>query len=146
MEHNKINDLLNSAKKYLTEKDIIIISKAIDFSSKAHVDQLRNSGEPYISHPLEVAKILTEIKLDTSSIVSGLLHDTVEDTSVSINDIKKIFGDEIASLVEGLTKINKFSLKINNQKYGENYRKLLLAATSRKHTARTRAGSNLPAL
>ena len=129
MEHNKINDLLNSAKKYLTEKDIIIISKAIDFSSKAHVDQLRNSGEPYISHPLEVAKILTEIKLDTSSIVSGLLHDTVEDTSVSINEIKKIFGDEIASLVEGLTKINKFSLKINNQKYGENYRKLLLAAT-----------------
>ena len=72
---------------------------------------------------------MSEIKLDNSSIICGLLHDTVEDTSATIGDIKKYFSTEIASLVDGLTKINEFSLKINNLKFGENYRKLLLATT-----------------
>ena len=129
MNYQLVNDLINSAKNYQDDKDIVLIEKAINFAKKAHQTQFRQSGEPYYFHPLEVAKILTEIKLDTFSIASGLLHDTVEDTSATLDEIKKKFGLEVANLVEGVTKINNFSLKVNNLKLGENYRKLLLAAT-----------------
>ena len=129
MKDDKINELIVIVKDYIPAKEIESIKQAIEFSSNAHNNQLRKSGEPYINHPIEVAKILAGIKLDSSSIVSGLLHDTIEDTDISILEIKKKFGDEVLSLVEGLTKINKFSLKVNNLKFGENYRKLLLAST-----------------
>jgi len=129
MKNDKINELIAIVKDYIPAKEIDVIIQAIEFSSNAHNKQLRKSGEPYINHPIEVAKILAGIKLDSSSIVSGLLHDTIEDTDISILEIKNNFGDEVSSLVEGLTKINKFSLKVNNLKFGENYRKLLLAAT-----------------
>ena len=129
MENHKINELLIKAKEYLGEKDIEKISKAINFSQNAHIDQLRESGEPYINHPIEVAKLLISMKLDAASIISGLLHDTIEDTLTTSKEIKNIFGIEILELVNGLTKINKYSLKVNNLKLGENYRKLILAAT-----------------
>ena len=129
MDNHRIKELTNLAKVYSSKKDIDFISKAIEFSTQAHNNQKRKSGEPYINHPIEVSKILASIKLDTASIVSGLLHDTVEDTSISLEEIKNLFGDEVADLVEGLTKINKYSLKVNNLKLGENYRKLLLATT-----------------
>ena len=129
MSSNLIDDLINNVKVYQDQKEIIYIHKAIEFSKKAHKEQFRKSGEPYYFHPIEVAKLLSEIKLDNSSIICGLLHDTVEDTSATIEDIKKNFSTEIASLVDGVTKINKFSLKISNLKFGENYRKLLLATT-----------------
>ena len=93
------------------------------------LDQTRKSGEPYVNHPIEVAKILSEIKLDTSSIIAGLMHDIVEDTNISLSEIRKSFGDEVSVLVDGLTKINSFSLKVNKLKLGENYRKLLIAST-----------------
>jgi len=114
---------------YLNASDKSVISKAINFSNKAHKHQTRQSGDPFVTHPIEVAKILTSIKLDASSIAAGLLHDTVEDTDITNESIKKVFGDQISQLVQGLTKINKFSLKANKLKLGENYRKLLLAAT-----------------
>ncbi len=120
---------LEKLTSYLKEPEKKIINKALDFSQVAHKDQLRKSGDPFITHPVEVAKILTTLKLDASSIVAGLLHDTVEDTKSTINEIENIFGDQISELVQGLTKISKFSLKTNKQKLGENYRKLLLAAT-----------------
>ena len=120
---------LENLTNYLKNKDKQIISKAINFSEKAHKDQLRKSGDPFITHPIEVAKILTSINLDASAIAAGLLHDTIEDTNISINDITKIFGEQISELVQGLTKISKFSLKINKQKLGENYRKLILASS-----------------
>ena len=129
MVNNIKKEIIDLAKKYLNKQDLDLIVKAIDFSSTAHTNQYRISGEPYINHPFEVAKILIDIKLDCSSIISGLLHDTVEDTSATIDQIKNNFGNEIAELVDGLTKINKYSLKVNNLKLGENYRKLLLAAT-----------------
>ena len=129
MKNDKIDELITIAKDYIPTKEIDSIVKAIEFSVNAHNKQLRESGEPFINHPIEVAKILAGIKLDSSSIISGLLHDTIEDTEISILEIKNNFGDEVLSLVEGLTKINKFSLKVNNLKFGENYRKLLLAAT-----------------
>jgi len=114
---------------YFNETEKNIITKAIIFSENAHKDQLRKSGDPFITHPIEVAKILTSIKLDASAIAAGLLHDTIEDTDISINEISNIFGQQISELVQGLTKISKFSLKINRQKLGENYRKLILAAS-----------------
>ena len=114
---------------YLKDKDKNIISKAIIFSEEAHKHQIRKSGDPYITHPIEVAKILTSINLDASAIAAGLLHDTIEDTDISINDITDSFGVQISELVQGLTKISKFSLKINKQKLGENYRKLILASS-----------------
>ena len=129
MNNDKINELIAIVKDYIPIDEVGAIIKAIKFSSNAHNKQLRKSGEPYINHPIEVAKILADIKLDSASIVTGLLHDTIEDTDISILDIKNNFGDEVLDLVEGLTKINKFSLKVNNLKLGENYRKLLLAAT-----------------
>ena len=129
MENPKIKELISLAKNHIEDKDLKTIISALNFSNKAHDNQKRKSGEPYINHPIEVSKLLAEIKLDTSSIVAGLLHDTIEDTPISLNDIKNQFGDEVSNLVDGLTKINDYSLKVNNLKLGENYRKLLLAAT-----------------
>ena len=105
MENQKIKELIDLAITYIPKSEISVISKAITFSSQAHDSQLRKSGEPYINHPIEVAKILTGIKLDVSTIVSGLLHDTVEDTIITTSEIKNIFGEEVSKLVEGLTKI-----------------------------------------
>ena len=120
---------LEKLTTYFNETEKNIITKAINFSEIAHKDQLRKSGDPFITHPIEVAKILTSIKLDASAIAAGLLHDIIEDTDISINEISNSFGNQISELVQGLTKISKFSLKINRQKLGENYRKLILAAS-----------------
>ena len=120
---------LTSLTSYLKSNDREKVLRALKLSEHVHSNQLRKSGDPFIVHPLEVAKILTSIKLDADSISAGLLHDTVEDTDLTIQDIQKIFGDQISLLVQGLTKISKFSLKINKQKFGENYKKLILATT-----------------
>ncbi len=114
---------------YLTSVERDKVRHALSLSEEAHSNQLRKSGDPFITHPLEVAKILTSIKLDADSIVAGLLHDTLEDTNLNIKEIDKNFGNQIVELVEGLTKISKYSLKVNNQKFGENYKKLILATT-----------------
>ena len=128
MIKDKIKEL-ESMTSYLKDEEKKIIIKAINFSEIAHKDQTRKSGDPYIIHPIEVAKILTSINLDASAISAGLLHDIIEDTNISINEISNTFGEQISELVQGLTKISKFSLKINKQKLGENYRKLILASS-----------------
>ncbi len=120
---------LDQLTHYLKSEDKKKVHNALKLSEFAHSNQLRKSGDPFIIHPLEVAKILTSIKLDGDSIVAGLLHDTLEDTNLSIDQINSKFGKQISELVQGLTKISKFSLKINNQKFGENYKKLILATT-----------------
>ena len=120
---------LDKVTHYLKSDEKIKVHNALKLSENVHSNQLRKSGDPFIIHPLEVAKILTSIKLDADSIVAGLLHDTVEDTNLSLLEIKKNFGDQISELVQGLTKISKYSLKVNNQKFGENYKKLILATT-----------------
>ena len=120
---------LETLTNYLKKSEKKIINSAINFSEQAHKDQIRKSGDPFITHPIEVAKILTSIKMDASGIAAGLLHDTIEDTEISKSEITDIFGDQISELVQGLTKISKFSLKINKQKLGENYRKLILASS-----------------
>ena len=130
MNNNIVKDLLKNIQSYQSKTEINVVEKAIEFAKNAHKKQFRESGDPYYFHPIEVAKILTDIKLDNASIACGLLHDTVEDTTATLDEIKKNFGIEVSNLVDGLTKINKFSLKVNNLKFGENYRKLLLAASN----------------
>ncbi len=125
----KIHKEIELITSYLTNEEKDKVKHALKLSEQAHSNQLRKSGDPFITHPLEVAKILTSIKLDADSIVAGLLHDTLEDTNLNIEEINKNFGNEIVELVDGLTKINKYSLKVNNQKFGENYKKLILATT-----------------
>ncbi len=125
----EIHKELEVITSYLNAEEKNKVRHALKLSEEAHSNQLRKSGDPFITHPLEVAKILTSIKLDADSIVAGLLHDTLEDTNLNIEEINKNFGNEIVELVEGLTKINKYSLKVKNQKFGENYKKLILATT-----------------
>ena len=125
----EIHKELELITSYLNTEEKNKIRQALKISEEAHSNQLRISGDPFITHPLEVAKILTSIRLDADSIVAGLLHDTLEDTNLNIDVINKNFGTEIVELVNGLTKINKYSLKVKNQKFGENYKKLILATT-----------------
>ena len=107
----EIDTIINSVKSYDPNVNSDQILKAYEFSKKAHSKQIRASGVPYLEHPIQVAKLLTEIKLDGPSIATGLLHDTVEDTTTTISEINDRFGNEITYLVDGLTKINQISLK-----------------------------------
>ena len=101
-----LNNLLKKSKIYLDDKQIELIKDAYTFSNASHYGQLRKSGEPYINHPLSVASILADMKMDSASIIAAILHDVVEDTKTGKDDIEKRFGDEIARLVDGLTKID----------------------------------------
>lgn len=107
--------------------DLAKISRAFDFASHAHRDQRRTSGDPYIMHPAEVAMILTELKLDTASIITALLHDTVEDTGVTMEQLESEFGIDIAKLVDGVTKLAKIEFQPEHVKQAENFRKLFIA-------------------
>lgn len=109
------------------EQEIEVIDKAYSVANTAHFGQLRYSGEPYIIHPIEVAKILCELGMDSTSVVVALLHDTVEDTSISLDDIKEMFGEEVAILVDGVTKLGKVPLSTKAEQQAENIRKMLLA-------------------
>ncbi|MDK2823137.1 MAG: diphosphokinase / guanosine-3,5-bis(diphosphate) 3-diphosphatase [Clostridia bacterium] len=107
--------------------NIELIKKAYDFALKAHEGQIRNSGEPYITHPLAVATILANLGLDDTTIAAGLLHDVVEDTKVQLNEIKEKFGEEIALLVDGVTKLSRIEYYSKEERQVENYRKMFLA-------------------
>ena len=109
---NEIFKELDKLTHYLKTEEKNKVYDALKLSENVHSDQLRKSGDPFIIHPLEVAKILTSIKLDADSIVAGLLHDTLEDTNLSIYEIDNKFGSQISDLVQGLTKISNYSLKI----------------------------------
>ncbi|TFG77553.1 MAG: bifunctional (p)ppGpp synthetase/guanosine-3',5'-bis(diphosphate) 3'-pyrophosphohydrolase [Thermodesulfobacteriales bacterium] len=125
----RLNDIIENVNGYLhlTEKDIEMIKKAYVYSAKVHSGQKRSSGEPYLSHPLEVSGILSHMKLDVSSIITGLLHDTVEDTLATSEEIESMFGKEIASLVEGVTKIGQLPYTSKIERQAEGFRKLILA-------------------
>ena len=104
---SKEYQLVQKVASYNSGSDKDLLIKAIDFSKKAHGVQLRASGDPYFIHPLAVADILADLKLDDASIITGLLHDTVEDTVVTIKTVEHEFGPQVAKLVEGVTKLNK---------------------------------------
>ena len=109
------------------QDDLSIVKKAYDYSLKHHDGQTRASGEPYLVHPLEVALVLAEMKMDPVAIAAGLLHDSVEDTSVTIDDIRKEFGEQVAHIVEGVTKISKIDFATREEQQAENLRKMMLA-------------------
>ncbi|HUJ80010.1 MAG TPA: bifunctional (p)ppGpp synthetase/guanosine-3',5'-bis(diphosphate) 3'-pyrophosphohydrolase [Nitrospiria bacterium] len=119
-------DILHRVTAYNPGADIQLLRKAYDVSFEAHAGQVRESGEPYVKHPLEVAQILTKLKLDVPSIAAGLLHDTVEDTDYTPAQIKEHFTDEIAKLVDGVTKISKIPFRSQEEKQAENFRKMIL--------------------
>ncbi len=120
-------ELVELVKSYDPGADESLLDRAYVYSIKAHGTQLRASGDPYFSHPIEVAGLLAGMKLDTASIVTGLLHDTVEDTVATFEDIKRLFGKEIAHLVDGVTKLSRLELQSDQTKQAENFRKLVLA-------------------
>lgn len=120
-------NLLDQIEQFLPNVCILTVKKALDFSVMAHHGQRRQSGEPYVIHPIKVAQILAELNLDTATIVCALLHDVVEDTGHTITEIEKIFGEEEAKIVEGLTKIHKIESQSISIKKTENLRKLLMA-------------------
>ena len=123
----RLNDILEKVSRYLPGADLGLIEKAYVYSAKVHQGQTRLSGEPYLFHPLEVAAILADMRMDLATVASGLLHDTVEDTYATADEIKELFGEEIAALVEGLTKISKMTLSTHEEEQAENFRKMLLA-------------------
>jgi GTP pyrophosphokinase len=123
----RIDDILDLVLAYNPLADQDLIKKAYVFSAKVHKGQTRLSGEPYLVHPLEVAAILAQLRLDTPTVVTGLLHDTVEDTYTSLEEVEKNFGQDIAFLVDGVTKISRFTMKSSEEDQAENFRKMILA-------------------
>lgn len=120
-------ELVDLVKSYDKDADEDALNRAYVFAMKKHGAQLRASGDPYYSHPVEVAGILTKFKLDSASIIAGLLHDTVEDTDTTVEEVKNLFGEQVAQLVDGLTKLAMIEQKSADKKQAENFRKLLLA-------------------
>jgi len=122
-----LDELLRKIKIYNQKADLSVIFAAYKYAEKAHVEQRRFSGEPFIVHPLEVAKILAELELDQETLVAGLLHDVVEDTGVTLEDIKERFGGEVALMVDGVTKLGQLEFKSKEEQQAENLRKMFLA-------------------
>src|SRR3989338_5124466 len=123
----KFESFISKILAYNPKANVKLIKKAYEFAREAHKGQKRISGKEYFSHPYAVAKILIEMKADSATIAAALLHDTVEDTTIKIDDIKKLFGDEVANLVEGLTKIDKVHFESKEEYTVENIRKVLIA-------------------
>lgn len=123
----RLEDILEKVTSYTPSIDPDIVRKAYNFSARVHQGQVRLSGEPYLVHPLEVASILAEMKMDPTTIAIGLLHDTVEDTHTTLEAVKEVFGEGIATLVDGLTKISKITFDSKEAQQAENFRKMLLA-------------------
>lgn len=120
-------ELLDEIRRYHPSKDLSMVEKAYKLACEAHGEQKRKSGEPYIIHPLSVAKILAELELDLESIVAGLLHDVVEDTKYTLEDIAEMFNDDVAQLVDGVTKLEKFAYSSKEEFQAENFRKMFLS-------------------
>jgi guanosine-3',5'-bis(diphosphate) 3'-pyrophosphohydrolase len=123
----KFRELLRTMRANRPGDDLELVRKAYEYSQKNHAGQLRASGEPYLVHPLGVAQVLAEMKMDAVAIAAGLLHDSVEDTSVTIVDIRQEFGEQVAHIVEGVTKISQIDFATREEQQAENLRKMMLA-------------------
>ncbi len=123
----KFRDLLRKIRAYRPSDDLTLVKKAYEFSLLHHQGQTRASGEPYLVHPLEVASVLADMQLDTTAIAAGLLHDSIEDTPVTPDDIRREFGEQVAHIVEGVTKISKIEFASREEAQAESVRKMVLA-------------------
>lgn len=123
----RLHDILDMISAYNPDADLDLIKKAYVFSAKVHQGQTRRSGEPYLVHPMEVAGILARMKLDVASIVTALLHDTVEDTVATMEEIEQLFGEEVKDLVDGVTKLSKVHFTTSEERQAENFRKMIMA-------------------
>ena len=121
--------LIEEASAYLKPQDIVYVREAIEFGRAAHQGQTRQSGDPYISHPIAVARILTTLHLDVQAIIAALLHDVVEDTEVTAEQVAEKFGKPVAELVDGLSKLDRIQFETREDAQAENFRKMLLAMT-----------------
>src|SRR5262245_8164538 len=125
----RLEDILAKVEKHHPGDNLDLIRRAYIFSAKEHKGQVRASGEPYLTHPIEVSNILAEMKMEAATVSVGLLHDVVEDTLVSLDDVVRTFGPEVAHVVDGVTKISQISFTSKEEKQAENFRKMLLAMT-----------------
>ncbi|MFO7732198.1 MAG: HD domain-containing protein, partial [Candidatus Aminicenantes bacterium] len=125
----RFDDILEKVSSYISEKEIVALQKAYVFAGKAHKGQVRRSGEAYLSHPLEVTNYLAGMRLDRTTLTAALLHDVLEDTDVTIADIRETFGKEVADLVEGVTKISRVQAYSPEARRAEAIRKIILAMT-----------------
>ncbi len=126
MSH-QLDQIVSEVAGYDPNADLALVRRAYEFASQAHEGQTRKSGDPYVTHPISVARIIAELKLDVSSICAGLLHDCVEDTSATVEQLSETFGKEIAYLVDGVTKLGKLPYSTREEQQAENFRKMLLA-------------------
>ena len=126
----RINDILDKAQTYLAADELEMIQKAYIYSATVHQGQVRLSGEPYLTHPMEVAGILVDMKMDSATIISGLLHDTIEDTLTTKEQIDQEFGKDVTFLVNGLTKLSRISFGSQEERQAENFRKMILAMSA----------------
>jgi len=126
----RFEDVERKVERHHPDADLDLLRRAYIYSAKAHKDQVRASGEPYLIHPLSVAAILADMKMDAATVSTGLLHDVVEDTLAGADDIRKVFGEDVANLVDGVTKISNLGKKSKEEAQAENLRKMILAMTS----------------
>ena len=122
-----VDQLLDRLQDYQPDADLGMVRKAYEFSARAHEGQVRLSGEPYVKHPVAVAGVLTSLKTDVTAVVAGLLHDTLEDTVATVDELQREFGQEVVHLVDGVTKIGKITFKSSEEKQAENFRKMVLS-------------------
>src|SRR6516225_9706510 len=123
----QVEQLIQRVKAYQPSVDPELIQRAYDFSYRAHAGQTRKSGQPYIVHPVSVAGIIADLRLDAASVCAGLLHDVVEDTLATTDEIAKEFGSEVAELVDGVTKLSKINFTSKEDRQAENFRKMVVA-------------------
>ncbi len=123
----RLEDIVERIQGYNPDADVDLLRRAYIFSAKVHQGQTRLSGETYLNHPIEVAAILANLKLDAATVAAGLLHDTIEDTATTPEEIKAMFGDEVARLVDGMTKLSRMELQSREQREAENFRKMIVA-------------------
>jgi GTP diphosphokinase / guanosine-3',5'-bis(diphosphate) 3'-diphosphatase len=124
---NRLESIISKVRSYHPDPDVAQLREAFAFANRMHEGQTRKSGEPYMTHPLEVMDIIADLRLDVASLVAGLLHDTVEDTDTTVEDLRVRFGEDVAFLVDGLTKLSKFQFNTRQEAQAENIRKMIIA-------------------
>ena len=127
MPQVRLDDIVERIQSYHPDADVDLLQRAYIFSARAHQGQTRLSGEAYLNHPIEVAAIIAGLKLDAATVAAGLLHDTIEDTTATLEEIKAMFGDEVAMLVDGMTKLSQMELQSREQREADNFRKMVVA-------------------